>query len=93
MHIESALIDRIGDVGRKLHTARSRNDQVSTDTRIWVRDALDQVDSLLLELQRSFLGRCEGDFDVILPAYHASAARPTRARTALLARLYRKTPT
>ena len=37
MHIERALIDRIGDVGRKLHTARSRNDQVATDLRLWVR--------------------------------------------------------
>ncbi len=41
MHIERALIDRLGDVGRKLHTARSRNDQVSTDLRLWVRDAID----------------------------------------------------
>ena len=37
MHIERALIDRLGDVGRKLHTARSRNDQVATDLRLWVR--------------------------------------------------------
>ncbi len=47
MHVEAALIDRIGDVGRKLHTARSRNDQVSTDVRMWVREALDQVDARL----------------------------------------------
>ena len=58
MHVEQALIDRIGDVGRKLHTARSRNDQVSTDIRMWVRDALDEVDGLLKELQRAFLSRC-----------------------------------
>ena len=42
MHIEQALIDRLGDVGRKLHTGRSRNDQVSTDLRLWVRDAIDR---------------------------------------------------
>ena len=69
MHIEQALIDRIGDVGRKLHTARSRNDQVSTDVRIWVREALDAVDAGLVELQKAFLSRCEGDSDVVLPAY------------------------
>lgn len=80
MHIESVLIDRIGDVGRKLHTARSRNDQVSTDARMWVRESIDQVDALLLELQRSFLGRCEADMDVILPAYtHLQRAQPVLA--------------
>ena len=42
MHIEQALIDRLGDVGRKLHTGRSRNDQVATDLRLWVRDAIDR---------------------------------------------------
>ena len=57
MHIEQALIDRIGDVGRKLHTARSRNDQVSTDVRMWVREALDTVDDRLRDLQRAFLSR------------------------------------
>ena len=80
MHIEQALIDRIGDVGRKLHTARSRNDQVSTDVRIWVREALDQVDAGLMDLQRSFLRRCDVDFDVVLPAYtHLQRAQPVLA--------------
>ncbi len=80
MHVEQALIDRIGDVGRKLHTARSRNDQVSTDVRMWVREALDQVDERLETLQRSFLGRCDDDFDVILPAYtHLQRAQPVLA--------------
>ncbi len=80
MHIESVLIDRIGDVGRKLHTARSRNDQVSTDTRMWIREHLDRVDALLLELQRAFVGRCGEDFDVILPAYtHLQRAQPVLA--------------
>lgn len=80
MHIERALIDRIGDVGRKLHTARSRNDQVSTDMRLWVRDAIDQIDRRLLELQRAFVGRCDADFDVILPGYtHMQRAQPVLA--------------
>jgi len=80
MHVERALIDRIGDVGRKLHTARSRNDQVATDLRLWVRDAIDQIDGLLVELQRAFVGRCDADFDVILPGYtHLQRAQPVLA--------------
>ena len=80
MHIERALIDRIGDVGRKLHTARSRNDQVATDMRLWVRDAIDEIDRCLFNLQKSFVGRCDGDFDVILPGYtHTQRAQPVLA--------------
>ena len=51
MHVEAALIERLGDVGRKLHTARSRNDQVATDVKLWTRDALDRIDARLLALQ------------------------------------------
>jgi argininosuccinate lyase len=80
MHIERALIDRLGDVGRKLHTARSRNDQVSTDLRLWVRDAIDLVDGRLVELQRAFVGRADHDRDCILPAYtHLQRAQPVLA--------------
>ncbi len=80
MHIEQTLIDRLGDVGRKLHTARSRNDQVSTDLRLWVREHLDRVDALLLDLQRAFLKRCHMDEGVIIPAYtHMQRAQPVLA--------------
>lgn len=80
MHIEKRLIDKLGDVGRKLHTGRSRNDQVSTDFRLWVRDALDRVDELLLQLQRAFVGRCDQDADTIIPAYtHMQRAQPVLA--------------
>lgn len=80
MNIEQALIDRIGDVGRKLHTGRSRNDQVSTDLRLWVRESIDRLDQQLADLQRAFLDRCEDDFDVILPAYtHLRRAQPVLA--------------
>ncbi len=80
MHIEQALIDRLGDVGRKLHTGRSRNDQVSTATRLWVRDALDRVDQRLIHLQKAFVSRCDADADVILPAYtHLQRAQPVLA--------------
>jgi len=80
MHIEQTLIDRLGDVGRKLHTARSRNDQVSTDIRLWVREHLDRVDGLLVDLQRAFLKRCRLDEGVIIPAYtHMQRAQPVLA--------------
>lgn len=80
MHIERALVDRIGDVGRKLHTARSRNDQVSTDLRLWVRDGIDQIDRQLADLQRAFLAQAEAHQDLILPAYtHLQRAQPVLA--------------
>ena len=77
MHIESALIERIGDAGRKLHTARSRNDQVSTDLRLYVRDAIDRLDDRLTDLQRAFVDRTERDADIIVPGYtHLQRAQP-----------------
>lgn len=80
MHVERALIEKIGDVGRKLHTARSRNDQVVTDLRLWIRDEIDAVDKSLVALQCAFVGRCEADIDVILPAYtHTRRAQPVLA--------------
>jgi len=80
MNIERALVDRLGDLGRKLHTGRSRNDQVSTDLRLWIRDAIDRTDALLTELQRAFVGRCQRDAGVILPGYtHLQRAQPVLA--------------
>ena len=80
MNIERALVDRIGDVGRKLHTGRSRNDQVSTDLRLWVRDEIDAMSARLEQLQRAFLGRAERDAGVILPGYtHLQRAQPVLA--------------
>ena len=80
MHIEQALIDRLGDTGRKLHTGRSRNDQVSTACRLWTREALDRVDVALLEVQRAWVSRVDADRDVILPAYtHLQRAQPVLA--------------
>ena len=80
MHIENALIARIGDVGRKLHTGRSRNDQVSTDLKLYTRDAIDDLDKLLVEIQQAFVARCEQDADVVLPGYtHLQRAQPVLA--------------
>ncbi len=80
MNIERALVERIGDVGRKLHTGRSRNDQVSTDFRMWIRDEIDRLDYLLAQVQRAFLSRTEKDAEVILPGYtHLQRAQPVLA--------------
>jgi argininosuccinate lyase len=80
MHIESALTERLGDTGRKLHTGRSRNDQVSTDLKLYVRDAIDELDLLLTDVQRALVDRCDQDADVILPGYtHLQRAQPVKA--------------
>ncbi len=59
MNIEARLVERIGDAGRRLHTARSRNDQVATDFRLWVRDAIDGLSGQLAELMRALVARAE----------------------------------
>ncbi len=80
MNVEQALIDRIGDVGRKLHTGRSRNDQISTDLRLWIRNKIDHITVLITDLQRAFVGRGEQDQGVILPGYtHLQRAQPVLA--------------
>ncbi len=85
-HIERALIERLGDLGRKLHTGRSRNDQVVTDVRLWVRDAIDELDRLLADLQRAFVESAEREKDVVLPGYtHLQRAQPVLAAHYFLA--------
>jgi len=80
MHIESRLIERLGDTGRKLHTGRSRNDQVATDLRLWVREAIDRIDALLVDLQRAFVAHADRDRDIVLPGYtHLQRAMPVLA--------------
>ena len=85
-HIEKALIQRLGDVGRKLHTGRSRNDQVITDVKLWTRAAIDVIDLRLLELQRSLLGNAQAHHDLIIPGYtHFQRAQPVLASHYFLA--------
>jgi argininosuccinate lyase len=85
-HIEADLIRRLGDLGRKLHTARSRNDQVVTDVKLWVREAIDDLDVRLAHLQRAFLELGERERDVVLPAYtHLQRAQPVLAAHYFLA--------
>jgi argininosuccinate lyase len=77
MNIESALTKRIGDAGKRLHTARSRNDQVSTDVRLWARDQVDETVALLRDLQRALLAFAEKHVDVVLPGLtHMQHAQP-----------------
>jgi argininosuccinate lyase len=80
MHIEAALIDKVGDAGRKLHTARSRNDQVVTGLKLWTREALDRVDAALVGLQRALVDAAGRHREVILPGYtHMQRAQPVLA--------------
>jgi argininosuccinate lyase len=85
-HIERALIDRLGDVGRKLHTGRSRNDQVVTDVKLWVRDAIDRLGRLLRALQAALLDAAGREHDLVLPGYtHLQRAQPVLAAHYFLA--------
>src|SRR5262249_50607830 len=85
-HIERALISRLGDLGRKLHTARSRNDQVVTDVKLWVRDAIDELDGLLADLQKAFVESAERERGVVIPGYtHLQRAQPVLAAHYFLA--------
>ncbi len=85
LHIESALTIKLGDIGRKLHTARSRNDQVATDLRLYCRHAMDRIDGGLLELQRSFLGFAMREQGLVIPGYtHLRRAQPVLASHQLL---------
>ena len=77
MNIERALFEKIGDAGKKLHTARSRNDQIATDIRLYLRDEIDELDNLLKALQESFLSQAERYFDLIIPGFtHLQHAQP-----------------
>lgn len=77
MNIESRLRELIGDVAGKLHTARSRNDQVATDFRMWTRDAIDELMQLIEDLQNVLGQLCEKHKDDIMPGFtHLQAAQP-----------------
>ncbi len=77
MHMESRLAKIIGDAAGRLHTARSRNDQVATDFRLWVRDAIDNLDGDLGDLQRALLARAEEHAATLMPGFtHLQVAQP-----------------
>lgn len=77
MNIESALTARIGPAGAKLHTARSRNDQIAVDTRLYLREVVDHLVSLLQRLQLTLVNLGEQHLDVVIPGYtHLQRAQP-----------------
>jgi len=77
MNIESALTAEIGDAGKRLHTGRSRNDQVATDIRLWLRDEIDLIRTAIEKLQRGLLDIAEQEADTILPGFtHLQTAQP-----------------
>jgi argininosuccinate lyase len=77
LNIEKRLTDKIGDAGKRLHTGRSRNDQVATDIRLWLRTTTDQITAGLSKLQLSLLDLAETHFDTIMPGFtHLQVAQP-----------------
>jgi argininosuccinate lyase len=86
MNIESALTERIGTAGGKLHTARSRNDQVATDTRLYCRSAIDILLDLLSDFQSALLDQADKHADTIFPGYtHLQRGQPVTVGHHLLA--------
>jgi argininosuccinate lyase len=86
LNIEARLTQLVGDAGKRLHTGRSRNDQVATDVRLWLRSETDAVLALLTELQRALVDVAEQHVDVILPGFtHLQVAQPVSFGHHLLA--------
>ena len=76
-NIESALVEKIGAAGKRLHTGRSRNDQIATDVRLWMRDQIDAILERIAALQGALLDLAEANIDVILPGFtHLQPAQP-----------------
>ena len=77
MNIERRLTDKIGDAGKRLHTGRSRNDQVATDIRLWLRDEISEIQALLQNLQAALLDLAEQNAEVVMPGFtHLQVAQP-----------------
>ena len=77
MNIEAALTELIGDTGKKLHTGRSRNDQVATDLRLYVRDGIDVITDLICKLQSAIVNLAEKESSTIMPGFtHLQTAQP-----------------
>jgi argininosuccinate lyase len=86
MHIERRLIELIGPVGGKLHTARSRNDQIALDMRLYLRDEISAIRNDIRQLQRALIDLADRHLDVIMPGYtHLQRAQPVRLSHHLLA--------
>ncbi len=86
MNIEARLTSLIGEPGKKLHTGRSRNDQIATDIRLWLRDEIDFIVFKFFELRLGLVGQAEKHFDLMLPGYtHLQVAQPVTFGHHLLA--------
>jgi argininosuccinate lyase len=86
MNIEAALTAKIGIVGKKLHTGRSRNDQVATDIRLWLRDQIDHIAPILTRLQDGLIGLATQEANTIMPGFtHLQTAQPVTFGHHLLA--------
>jgi argininosuccinate lyase len=86
LNIEARLTQLVGDAGKRLHTGRSRNDQVATDVRLWLRSEIDLISALLRELQLALVAVAERHVDVILPGFtHLQVAQPVSFGHHLLA--------
>lgn len=77
LNIEARLTQLVGDAGKRLHTGRSRNDQVATDVRLWLRGEIDLVTGLLVDLQKALLQLAEQNVEVVMPGFtHLQVAQP-----------------
>ena len=77
LNIEARLTALVGDAGKRLHTGRSRNDQVATDVRLWLRGEIDLIGQLLAELQRALVSLAEKNVDTVMPGFtHLQVAQP-----------------
>ena len=86
LNIEKRLTALVGDAGKRLHTGRSRNDQVATDVRLWLRDAIDALSAQLVALRRAFIDLAEAHADTIMPGFtHLQVAQPVTFGHHLLA--------
>jgi argininosuccinate lyase len=86
LNIEARLTSLVGDAGKRLHTGRSRNDQVATDVRLWLRDEIAAIGGLLTELQRALVEVADKNAEVILPGFtHLQVAQPVSFGHHLLA--------
>jgi argininosuccinate lyase len=85
MAIEAALVKKIGNAGKKLHTGRSRNDQVATDIRLWMRDEIETLQAKITALQKVFVALAAKHIDDVMPAYtHLQRAQPISVASYLL---------
>ena len=86
LNIEARLTQLVGDAGKRLHTGRSRNDQVATDVRLWLRDEIDAIAALLVQLQRALVEVAAANAETVMPGYtHMQVAQPVSFGHHLLA--------